>query len=376
MEAAVKPKEMEQKRDIGIFSSGVQGNCIGQGVFTDRKEKDMGNQMIRIILAVCIFFGGICPAGQAQAAAGSKKEADSITYIQFSDMQEALPVSYIQKGKQLLTGDGDDHVYSRLQNTLFRQALPAEKLPYNAKAEKALYGKKKRPDYSCRVMASGSWELFPDTVRYQAYSLDRQPSKSSWNRYFKKYLKKHAADSPVVIKESYAFDWNGAKMELVTASNVSFRAGTGVRISDGRNQNRVLPQNRSAAVYTVSALFQDGTAVADIFSNIQKVSRSRSSGGVISFCQPPEGEAYQDYIESVQTGADGKWKKFRCYFDMAGELEMREYRYFPELVVCDADGDGKSEIAVYCGGSGSLRQRLMVYSLADGKLERSFSIGP
>ena len=356
MEAAVKPKEMEQKRDIGIFSSGVQGNCIGQGVFTDRKEKDMGNQMIRIILAVCIFFGGICPAGQAQAAAGSKKEADSITYIQFSGMQEALPVSYIQKGKQLLTGDGDDHVYSRLQNTLFRQALPAEKLPYNAKAEKALYGKKKRPDYSCRVMASGSWELFPDTVRYQAYSLDRQPSKSSWNRYFKKYLKKHAADSPVVIKESYAFDWNGAKMELVTASNVSFRAGTGVRISDGRNQNRVLPQNRSAAVYTVSALFQDGTAVADIFSNIQKVSRSRSSG--------------------VQTGADGKWKKFRCYFDMAGELEMREYRYFPELVVCDADGDGKSEIAVYCGGSGSLRQRLMVYSLADGKLERSFSIGP
>jgi len=55
---------------------------------------------------------------------------------------------------------------------------------------------------------------------------------------------------------------------------------------------------------------------------------------------------------------------------------MREYRYFPELVVCDADGDGKSEIAVYCGGSGSLRQRLMVYRLADGKLERSFSIGP
>lgn len=339
----------------------------------------MTNRIVIFVLIVFMFVYGISAKDLAWAAASNGKEADSITYIQFSDMQEALPVSYIWEGQQVLNGDGENYVYSQLQDTLFKQALPAEQLFYNVKAGKALYGKGKHPDDSCRVMTSGRWELFPDAVKYQAYSLRKQPQKTNWNHYFKKYLKKHAADSPVVIKESFTFDWNGEKMELVTASNMSFRTETHVQISDGRNQKGALPQNRNAALYTISALFQNGTAVLDVFSNIQKVSSSKAfgpSGSGISFCKPPEGEAYQDYAECVQLGENGRWKKFRCYFDMAGELEMREYRYFPEFLACDVDGDRKSEMVAYCGGSASLRQRIVVYRLVNGKLERSFSIAP
>ena len=139
MEAAVKPKEMEQKRDIGIFSSGVQGNCIGQGVFTDRKEKGMGNQMIRIVLAVCIFLGGICPVGQVQAAAGSKKEADSITYIQFSDMQE-----YEKREQELyhvlMDSEGEDRVIVYVKKENRKKMLPASRnIQVNAELLQKLY---------------------------------------------------------------------------------------------------------------------------------------------------------------------------------------------------------------------------------------------
>ena len=280
----------------------------------------------------------------------------------------------------MLNGDGEKNVYSILQATLLKEALPAEKLPYKIEADQAIYGSRSHPDYSCRVMTSGKWELFPGEVKYKLYSLRKQPAKSGWNRYFKKYLNKYTVDSPVVIKESYTFDWNGASMELVTASNVIVREEKDCKIADGRNKKDTLPLNHNAAVYTISALFKNGKAVLDVFSNIQRVSVSERafgpSGSGISFCQPPAGSWYQDYIGAVQLGIDGKRKKFRCCFNMHGESDMREYCYFPEFLILDMDGDGKSEVAVYHGGSDSLRQRIVIYRQIHGKPERPFSIGP
>lgn len=333
-----------------------------------------------VFVLTMVILCRISVSRQVQAAASNGYEADSLTYIQFSDMNEALPVSYIKKGRQMLNGDGEKNLYSILQTTLLREALPAEKLLYKTEADSAIYEKRRSPDYSCRVMTSGKWELFPGEVRYQSYSLRKQPAKSGWNRYFKKYLKNHVVDSPVVIKESYTFDWNGVGMELVTASNVMVREGKDCKIADGRNKKGILPLNRNAAVYTISALFKNGKAVLDVFSNIQRVSVSERafepSGSGISFWQPSDGSWYQDYIGSVQIGTDGKHKKFRCCFNMYGESSMREYCYFPEFLICDMDGDGKSEVIVYHGGSDSLRQRIVIYRRVHGKLERSFSIGP
>lgn len=68
--------------------------------------------------------------------------------------------------------------------------------------------------------------------------------------------------------------------------------------------------------------------------------------------------------------ADVKWRR------REKESDMREYCYFPEFLILDMDGDGKSEVAVYHGGSDSLRQRIVTYRQIHGKPERSFSIGP
>lgn len=100
------------------------------------------------------------------------------------------------------------------------------------------------------------------------------------------------------------------------------------------------------------------------------------SGNGISFSKPSKGTEYQDYIELVQLDSNKEWKKFRCLFNMNGEAVMREYCYFPKFLVCDVDSDEKSELVAYHDGSGSLRQRIVVYRLIDEAPGKYFSIVP
>lgn len=243
-----------------------------------------------------------------------------------------------------------------------------------------MYGKGKRPAGSCKVMTNGDWELFPESVEYKAYSIRRQPAVSRWKNYFEKRLKKRSVNSPVVIKESYTFDWDDVKTELVTASNVIVSEDMELKISDGKNRESTLPSNSHAAAYTISTLFRNGKAVLDVFSDVQMVQASKKAfgetGSGISFCLPPKGAEYQDYIQLVQFGNSKEWKKFRCFFQMNGESVMREYRYFPKYMVCDLDGDGKAELAAYQDGSSSLWQWMAVYRLTDGVPEKNFVMKP
>lgn len=125
----------------------------------------------------------------------------------------------------------------------------------------------------------------------------------------------------------------------------------------------------------------DGKAVVNIFSDIQPIPISKkafdTSGLRISFYPPSEkGTMYQDYIIAIQMGKNKKCKKYPCAFNMNGESVMREYQYFPKYLFCDLDGDKQSELVAYHDGSGSLQQRIVVYRLSNGALEKSFSVTP
>lgn len=124
----------------------------------------MFKRVILSTLTVLVLVCRIFVKDQVQAVARSGSETDAITYIRFSNMTEALPVSYIQKGRQLLEGDGEKNIFSILQDTDLEEAPSAEELPYQAEAGQAVYGKGKRPAGSCKVMTNGDWELFPESV--------------------------------------------------------------------------------------------------------------------------------------------------------------------------------------------------------------------
>lgn len=342
--------------------------------------------MMFVTLSAVFWFMPVTADG-VQAYAQCKSAADQIltdavTYVKFSNMTEAVPVSYVKNGEQLLAGDGKTPVYAhRLVDTIGKDAPLVKDLVRQEEADETVYGKGKQPDVSCVVTTSGDWELFTDQLDYQVYSMQNQPSNGAWNRYFKKLLKKQSVDSPVVIKESYTFAWEGVKTDIVTASNVVLSGEADVKKASGEEKKRTMPSNQHAAVYTISALFRDGKAVCPIFSDIQPVSGGMTafdrSGDGIAFYPPSEkGTMYQDDVLSVQFGEKNQWKKFRCFFNMNGEGTMRQYRYFPKYLVCDLDGDGCSELVAYHDGAGSLWQVLIVYRLVDGMPERSFVITP
>lgn len=342
---------------------------------------------VLIVLSAMLlgYWPGSTDLVLADAQNGYKTDAafpDAVTYIRFSNAEEAVPVSYVRNGKQLLTGDGKTPMHIHiLADTLLKDALPAEELVRWTYADTAASGKESQPDFSCMVMTDGDWELFLDSPQYQAYSMKNQPSDSKWHRYFKKLLKQQSVDSPVVIKESYTFDWGGVKTEVVTASNVLVSKGTDLKEASGKVKNKTLPSNEHPAVYTISALFRDGAAALPIFADIQPVPSGKKafdrSGEGIAFYPPTvKGTLYQDDILSVQFDKENRVKKFRCFFNMNGEGSMRQYRCFPAYLICDLDGDGQSELVAYHHGTDSLSQLSVVYRLVDGVPKRSFSITP
>jgi len=309
---------------------------------------------------------------------------DAVTYVAFpakDKVPEYIPLSYVSGGRQLLTGESEHNRYAELAETVLKDAPAADALDGGIDAGNALYGDNGRPEICGAVASSGGWNLFPDKVRYQKYDWNSQPDQDRWQRYFRKKLRGMSIDSPVVIKESYLFDWDGVRTEVVTASNAVISKKETCLSSNGKTVKRKLPSNKKAAVYTVSAMFRGDGTVTDIFCDAQPVQRSEKafdgSGEGIAFCPPSEkGAVYQNYVSTIQFQRSGKLSKYRCFFDMNGELSIREYRYLPKYLVCDTDGDGKSEFIAYHDGSGTLGQVFRVYKLADGRPVISLSMKP
>jgi len=325
---------------------------------------------------------------QTYANAVKNKSTDTlhgmITYAKFPDISGdgiCLPVSYLKEGRQLLSGKQITNSYSQLVSGVLKDVPIWEELPFQIETDEFMYVKGKHPDFSGMVASNGSWELFPDKVTYKTYNMRNQPAKLKWKRYFKKKLKEKAINSPVVIKESYTFDWNGIETELVTASNAVICGSEEIRKSNGKSTGQTLPSNKNAAVYIMSAVFRKDGTVIEIFSDILPLSKSKKtlheSDSGISFYKPSaKGTNYQSYVSAIQYNKSGKLEKYKLYFNMYGELLIREYKYFPRYIVSDINGDGKSELVVYHSGSSSLRQQLIVFKLVDDIPVKDFWIVP
>lgn len=222
----------------------------------------------------------------------------------------------------------------------------------------------------CGIQQVYASETGQKDATHEVYNLKCQPDNPKWQNYFKKKLKKMKIDSPVFIRESYVVDWDGQKMEIVVASNVIVSKNEKLYQADGTSVEQTLPSNKRCAVYTMSAVFGENSAVVDVFSDVRYLSKSRKefsgSRSGISFYQPTKkGTYYQKYISVIQKDERGKLKRYRLFFNMTGELLLREYKYFPKFKMHDVDGDGMKELVAYHDGSGSLCQYSYVYKLVD-----------
>lgn len=301
------------------------------------------------LLFLILFFTScsmdVTPSASIAEDSSVKQENNRdpvITYVRLEDW--FVPVSYWAEGSQLLCGDAGP--YSLIADTLLQDAPDA--------AELAQYS---QGDWT--IASNGAWDFFPQFVQTTAYSIGEQPE-SMWSTFFKERLAGLGYDGPVLVTEALTFHQKGKEVSIVTASNIRLDGET---MADPKTDTG--PENDVPLLYTLSALFVEGAAPAELFCHYVEIPTSKESGEQLGYTYSPLGADWLPILFGLQYGPEGKETLFPVYCNHGGELNIRNFKYTPRYLVCDVDGDGESEFIQYMDGAGSLMASCAVYEIGE-----------
>ena len=232
------------------------------------------------------------------------------------------------------------------------------------------------------IASNGDWDFFPAQVKYEKYTLENQPDNREWSDYFTAQLAAVFPNTPVVMTESWVFNWTGKKVAVVTASNAIVSGDENSLYMGGDNPSPALPNPPSGdntVIYMMSAIFIDGSAPLSVIGNTQKIETNpidESANVSLSYAPPQDSStSYQQFFSAVQTDANG-FLICPIFNDMNGEYALWSYECDPLVLVCDIDGDGVPEILTYINNNSSDMCLCTVYKLENGNPEKVFSIVP
>lgn len=302
---------------------------------------------------------------------------DSITYANvgtkandlFSSKSSIyfLPISCILDGEQLLYGDFGDSSERRLGTAMSLGRAPAAEKLVTVSVKEHMFVGTERPDYGFDlVAASGDWELFPEKVTYTSYDLEHQPQKPEWSEYFGKSLAEEGIDSPMVIKDTWAFQWDGVESVIVTATNA-------IPCENGYQSYEVgeepipetLPTNERPGIYLMSALFRSEQDPCMLQYTIMNL--SIETGYSYGLAPPVEvSDFYSRSVSVVQYDEAGSFAVYPVYCGHLGTESISFFWYPPEYLLSDIDGDGMVELTIYRRSAYSLYEMCQVYELVDG----------
>ena len=227
------------------------------------------------------------------------------------------------------------------------------------------------------VSTNGGWELFPDKAVRETYTIDRQPDRPDWTDYFSRKLAASGWDCPVLIREVLTFSWGGRQAEIVTGSNVLITATDedehwwGEDVTGEMLAAAQLPAKRSRSVYRCSVLFLEGAEPMELETYYGEeipedgwLGRSDLDLGLLTF------------FSAAEYRPDGGVDTYRVFCDDSTELNLRYWGYAPRFLICDLDGDGRSELVYDHDDSSSLYHHTFIYRLGEygAELIRYFGV--
>ena len=222
------------------------------------------------------------------------------------------------------------------------------------------------------VASNGDWEMFPNRAVRTTYSLDDQPQRPDWTEYFAQRLEEdvknlrdvETVETPVIIREVLTFTWNGVKAEVVTASNVFITATEqkeqGVVVTPAVRAAARYPSENSTAIYRYTAIFFKG------FDPIELTSYQTKTipwDQWLAYPEEPENTHLVSFFSAVETGENGKLGVYPVFCDCEAERELRQWSYVPRFLICDVDGDRRSELVVAQDGSSNRECSTFIYRL-------------
>lgn len=283
-----------------------------------------------------------------------------ITYIYYS-----IPISYMKQNVQILSGDGG---WYNDVNEIVKNAPSADNLKkyYIADMYSDVANIPTIDEYpeltDGFICSNGNWDFFPNKVRYEEYTFGNQPNKPEWDKYFMSRIKEKTDETPLIYVNAWFFDWNrdGIEDAFVNASNTLY----------SKEDNTPNPPSSDKTVtYTISVLFLSGNEPFEtsgyISNYISKKPLEKDDDGIVSYNQSKKilGE---HFISAIQY--DSKRYLIICPIFNSGEYGRYEE---DEMILCDIDGDGKSE---FITTSLSEYSPYIVYKLFNGKPIEVFRI--
>lgn len=300
----------------------------------------------------------------------------SITYINIGGGY--LPVSCIENGVQLLSGSIGP--YSMFADNLPEDTPLAESLPKFIPHDVDDISSSNQTQMLWPIASNGEWDFFPDKVTHQTYSIEEQPSQSDWVEYFSNRLTEINYDGPTVITESLIFEWDGIETAIVTASNIIVSDSEDTYdIPEETFQTAKQPKNDAPSIYMISALFIQGNSPLELFYQYIEISKEQETAAWLGTSYVPWDNNYSQYtqfISAIQYDESGGLLVFPISCNHGGELVIRDYKYMLRYLICDIDGDKKSEIIEYIERTSSSMCFCKVFKLTPKSLEESLYIVP
>ena len=328
-------------------------------------------KIIAILLAAAFAAAGAGCAGQpdagkapettrqlreTQSTAPVEPEVpDAMTYVALEDC--VVPVSYTRWGKQILSEEVDS-----LQGDGLLQGAPlAEELARIPAPEGCGFD---------AVLSDGDWDFFPDSVEYRSYTPEAPSRHPDWTAYFQERLQELNCDSPLVLKESLRFLWNGVETAVVTASNVT-AVDSPELLSLEAIPEGGRPDNQNPGVYVLTALFVQGEQPVALYSRYDQIQAETGADYA-----PWEGETdFLQVLTAWQYDEQGNAVSYPIYGNMTGQLTLQDAAEAPRCLVSDIDGDNTSELVVIQKTSQSLTSWCGVYDLEQGSARESLRMG-
>lgn len=279
------------------------------------------------------------PEAEGEASAPNNTlSGDSITYLCFNG--KYMPLSWVEDGCQRLFDGIEPHSV----DLMLKDAPTARDLPkIDVPEESQTFG-------IGPIASNGDWDFFPEPVAYQTYSINEQPDEPDWMDYFKQKLSAFHYDGPVLIRESTKFQWNGVEMTIVTASNVVVAEGKGeedLLASQELCSTAKQPGNKHPVIYTITALFSSGNYPYNLFQECREIytDQERIEKAKLAFT-PWQGvdSSYLHYLSVYQYDESGNIDLYPILCDYGVEFWFLNFRYPPNNLICDIDGDGMVEV--------------------------------
>lgn len=218
----------------------------------------------------------------------------------------------------------------------------------------------------------GNLKIELNYVKYINYFDDEKVlPKQSWIKHFKNRMideYEHKTDTPIVIKESWTFEYIDKTVDIVTASNVlptldgklyssSFTDDIVAKNDFYGNVKDlpeiILPHGDNHILYEMTSIFVDGVIVYKDRISYSEISyypiseQNKEKWVGISFVPPENDTNFQFKFYSYQSDDLSNIVKYPVFVDHTGAYNTENYEYSPVYFMLDTDFNNKMNILCY-----------------------------